>query len=73
MRVLCDGEVFWSYNMALHYRFRHSLITLPDEFIISREEVNQLKAFNSIKNSKKTKANAKALDQDLNTGLIEIN
>ena len=59
--------------MTAHYRVRHSLIPLTNDFFISQEEINQLKAFDSKKNSKKTKANAKALDQDLNTGLIEIN
>ena len=41
--VQCDGEVYWSYNMAAHYRVCHSLIPLPAEFIIKEDEINNLK------------------------------
>ena len=41
--VQCDGEVYWSYNMAAHYRVCHSLIPLPTEFIIKEGEINKLK------------------------------
>ena len=79
--VQCDGEVYWSYNMAAHYRVCHSLIPLPAEFIIKEDEINKLKK-TAKKNSKKTQAklnpnqnNPKevgAAKEDLNTGLIEI-
>ena len=70
--VQCDGEVYWSYNMAAHYRVCHSLIPLPAEFIIKEDEINKLKK--TAKKNSKNKNNPKevgAAKEDLNTGLIE--
>ena len=50
--------------MAAHYKISHSTLPLPNEFVISQEEINKLKELVSKVKKKRGKAKEKSQSQE---------